>query len=330
MKLNISAALDWLKFPSYIALLIGDIVIVFLSFQTSIPNPDHKIIVGVVGCIIALVSAMAFLRGVRAKGFEKFICFFIWACSVVLIVLINWSYITVSARAQTAESQEIKNTETLISDTKAVQIKLALDNILALNKKLSELNRWQEKERNSISEEIKTQNDLINSLNVKSEDKIKSSGAIEAMQVFEKMSTITGGNKNATSDWWWIGLFFVAQVLTVIAAPKSDDKRPRRKHVPRIQRDVSMRRLVEWWVSTNWMGIRTGKSRTMLPRESFDKFTTERWQPFPGDKYDAILQAANRTQIIDGAEIREADEATAIKRILANVGKQKADQPELF
>jgi hypothetical protein len=39
---------------------------------------------------------------------------------------------------------------------------------------------------------------------------------------------------------------------------------------------------------------------------------------------------ANRTQIIDGAEIREADEATAIKRILTNVGKQKADQPELF
>jgi hypothetical protein len=327
MKLHPASILNSFKLIGYVLLLGIDEAITVLSMLSVGHSVPEKIGLASFGFIIVLLGAWVFLSGIRSHGPERYIKLGAWVLSVFLVVSINWAFTRTMIRTQSSTVSNTQADTEFDKQTREKQINGYLDKIETLTKKLDTVNVWREADRKAISDDIDKANAEIEKLKVKP---TVTTIEVNSVNVFEKMSAPVGGNQELISDLWWALLFTVAQIFTVLAAPKSDDKRPRRKHAPRITRDVSMRRLVEWWVSTNWMGIRTGKSRTILSRESFDKFTSERWQPFPSDKYDAILQAANRTQIIDGAEIREADEATAIKRILANVGKQKADQPELF
>jgi hypothetical protein len=326
--MNIKNLLERLRYIGYLIIVFVDCGITFLSMMSLGHNQLAGAGLGALGVVIVLLATWVFLKGIRLRGSEKAIYLGAWIICCVLIVSLNWGFTRQNLSSQSDNVQTLQEDAAFERESRQREINSTQNQIDALVDKLDKVNVWREADRKSINDDLKEAKDKLSELKQPINKSIDI--GVSGLSVFDKMAEPFGLKGKDVSNWWWLIAFVALQLLAVLAAPKSDDKRPRRKHAPRITRDVSMRRLVEWWVSTNWMGIRTGKSRTILPRESFDKFTSERWQPFPGDRYDAILQAANRTQVIDGAEIREADEAAAIKRILGNVGKQKTDQPELF
>jgi hypothetical protein len=159
MRLNISRALDWLKFPSYIALLIVDLAVVFLSFQSVEYDPLFKYILSGVGCILVMVSAMAFLRGIHSTGIEKWVCLIVWGFVVVLIVGINWAFITVSTKSQTETTIIEKRDNDFIKTIKQNQITDKQESIKLLNSKLKDVSAWRPGDLDLINESIKTANE---------------------------------------------------------------------------------------------------------------------------------------------------------------------------
>lgn len=329
MKLNISATLNAFKLVGYILLLLIDEGITVLSMWSVGHSDAEKIGLAAFGFIIVLLGAWVFLSGIRSKGPERVAKLSAWAVSVALIVSINWAFTRTMIRTQSSTVQSSQAETESDRKLRESRIESYQKQVDVLMKKLDIVNVWREADRAAIQKDIDDANAKIDKLSEKPEVK-QDEQQIQSMNVFEKMASPIGGNQELMADIWFVLVFLVAQLFTVLAAPKSDDKptRKRREHKPR--ESMSIPKLVGWWVTTNWMGVRTGKSTRILPRDAFDKFTAERFPQFPLARYEEILQAAIRTQAIDGDEIREADETTAIKRILASMGKKKEDQPELF
>lgn len=72
---------------------------------------------------------------------------------------------------------------------------------------------------------------------------------------------------------------------------------------------------IKRWVRYNWLGIRTGKSSAILPLPIFNKFIKDRNEEFEQEKYNKILNAARKSNVIENNKIIELDENTAINRI---------------
>jgi hypothetical protein len=77
--------------------------------------------------------------------------------------------------------------------------------------------------------------------------------------------------------------------------------------------------LVKKWVNVNWIGIRTGKSSTLLDREHFNNFIETRNIVFPSGTYDRILAAAHKKKVVDNNQITCNSESEAIELILKEV-----------
>lgn len=73
---------------------------------------------------------------------------------------------------------------------------------------------------------------------------------------------------------------------------------------------------VRKWVNVNWTGIRNGKSDQILNKDKFLEFLRSRDIEFTDDKYDKILNVANRLKVIDNNRITVNNEHEVIKMIL--------------
>ena len=166
--------------------------------------------------------------------------------------------------------------------------------------------------------------DTIKELNKKPDTLIVSKEAEDSMNVFEEMAAPFGGDTKLVSRLWWLLLFVVAQVLTVIAAPKADEDAPtRRKRTPRASKPEDLTESVWWYVWGHWTCIRAGRTppHRLLPFHDFDVFIRARFREIPERVCTRIAQAAQRAGVIEGDEIRELNEEAARKKIMAAIDK---------
>jgi hypothetical protein len=75
---------------------------------------------------------------------------------------------------------------------------------------------------------------------------------------------------------------------------------------------------VERWVSLNWIGIRNGKSKTILPRQVFFEYLRKRNESYSEKLYDKIRAAAIKGEIINEKnEIFCTNEKKSIDKIMS-------------
>jgi hypothetical protein len=227
-RLNIKAALDAFKLIGYALLLFIDEGITVLAMWSVGHSLPEKIGLSAFGFIIVLLGAWVFLSGIRAKGPERYIKIGAWVLSVVLVVAVNWSFTRTMLRTQSSEIANEEQQTTMSAATKQRQIDLALKNIEVYTSKLDKLNQWQEKERTAITAAIDKENDKIDKLSEVAAI-VHKSESVQSMNIFRKMSEHIGGDQDLTADLWWLLAFVVAQVLTVLAAPKTDAPVPKRR-----------------------------------------------------------------------------------------------------
>lgn len=72
---------------------------------------------------------------------------------------------------------------------------------------------------------------------------------------------------------------------------------------------------IKRWIQLNWSGYRTGRSETILKKETFDEFMKKNNEVFSTQKYNMILKAAHDTNAIDGHKYN-TDPETAEKLII--------------
>jgi hypothetical protein len=221
MKLNVKSILDGFKLVGYILLLIADEVITVRSFYSV-----GEFFLAGFGGVIVLIGAWVFLDAIRRKGAEKWLKLIAWGGSVLLIVFLNWAFVLSSITVQSADVTSDTKAQTFATTTNERQITQALDTIDMYTRKLADLNKWQDKERKDISDRISEQNALIAELKPKKSLTSEVKENVKTTEVFRKMSTLFGGNESLTSSAWWILAFLVAQLFTVLAAPKANEDAP--------------------------------------------------------------------------------------------------------
>lgn len=69
------------------------------------------------------------------------------------------------------------------------------------------------------------------------------------------------------------------------------------------------------WIRINWMGKRTGRSETILPKKVFTDFIAKNNERFSDKKYNKLLAIARELHILEG-DIIKADEELARKKII--------------
>lgn len=188
-----------------------------------------------------------------------------------------------------------------------------------LQSRLTELNKWQDRERLAITKAIDDENARLDRLMQKEETTVKKNETVQAVNVFKKMSL--GTNSEIVSDLWWLLAFLVAQLFTVLAAPKADEDqqtRHRRTRKPKAEAE-NWSELVWWWVWAHWVCVRTGKPHQLLDRASFDTFVTAHYRALTDSQYQRIAQSASSEGVTAGEEIREENEETARRRILEKI-----------
>jgi hypothetical protein len=322
MKLNVKQVLDAFKLIGYGLLLAVDEAITVLSMFSVGHSIPEKIGLAIFAFIIVLLGAWVFLSGIRAKGAERLIKLGAWVLSVVLIVAINWAFTRTMIQTQSSDTESVQTTTAKQTEVKQKQIDLSLKSIEVLQNRLAELNKWQDKERDSITKAITDENARLDKLMAKEETTTHKIEGVQAMNVFKKMSL--GTNSEIVSDLWWLLAFLVAQLFTVLAAPKSDDDVPmRRKRTPRVPKPEDLTESVWWYVWAHWSCIRTGRTppHKLLPFHEFDVFITPRFRAIPERVCQLIAQAARSAGVIEGDEIRELDEETARKKIMSVIDK---------
>lgn len=76
---------------------------------------------------------------------------------------------------------------------------------------------------------------------------------------------------------------------------------------------------VKRWVNMNWIGIRTGKSDSLLSENSFFTACGNRGVNFSRDDYALIKEAANMQKVVDKDRITCKNEIEAVKAILSGL-----------
>jgi hypothetical protein len=307
--------LDAFKLIGYGLLLLIDEAITVLSMWSVGHTLPEKIGLASFGFIIVLLGAWVFLSGIRAKGAERWVKLGAWVLSVCLIVAINWAFTRTMIRTQSSTVSTEQADTGFDERIRQTQIDGYLKQIEALTKKLDLVNVWREADRKAIAEDIDKANAAIKDLSIK--PLTYKTQDVSSLNVFQKMSAPVGGNQDLIADLWWILVFLVAQLFTVLAAPKNDDEtKPARK--PREPKTIDWNRLIAEWVSANWMSVRNPSldpPYSILPRAVFDQYILSHYKAFSAKQYKAILLAAESTGCIWGETIMIEDENDVKKKI---------------
>lgn len=77
---------------------------------------------------------------------------------------------------------------------------------------------------------------------------------------------------------------------------------------------------IDQWVRISWVGVRSGRTQKILPKDTFLKFMESKKENFPVKKYDELKKIAKKLNIIDNDDIIiNKDEIEVVKKIKAEV-----------
>ena len=131
----------------------------------------------------------------------------------------------------------------------------------------------------------------------------------ETAKLYKFYSDLTGISSKWIQLWLQFALsFFIAVMAPVglILYPKDED-------------NTDWDFLIREFVHTNWVGIRTGQSRSILKKSDFLEFKHGKNIDFPSKSYDLIKKAAFTCNAVDKDGITDDNETSAIngmKKIL--------------
>jgi hypothetical protein len=113
-------------------------------------------------------------------------------------------------------------------------------------------------------------------------------------------------------------LIFSAMQYAIVVFATDEKPAPAPASKPKAKPKSKTPDYVSLWVSACWVGIENGR-KDIISRSSFEEFYRTRGG-FPGDKYDAIKQAALDAMVIDPAgEILVKDKREAVQMIKAGI-----------
>jgi len=104
-------------------------------------------------------------------------------------------------------------------------------------------------------------------------------------------------------------------IITIQGIKKTRKDKPE----PEMHKPVKIKK--EWdqlilkWVEINWMGIRTGKSNKILPKNTFLEYTNKHEQKYTEKEYNIIYKSAIITKCIDKNNKILAEQKKAIEII---------------
>jgi hypothetical protein len=118
----------------------------------------------------------------------------------------------------------------------------------------------------------------------------------------------------------FIALMSPLGIIIITNMPGERPKRKRKSDYKKQDKDTmaKIEGLVEYWVHLNWMGIRSGKSQSILPSGAFYTFIKYRKDTFNEHNYETIFKAAVKLEILEAdGTIKEKDERKAIQKIIS-------------
>ena len=86
-------------------------------------------------------------------------------------------------------------------------------------------------------------------------------------------------------------------IITIQGIKKRREVKPETPKPEKIKKDWTL--LIDKWVDINWMGIRSGKSNKILPKNTFLQYTNKHEQKFTEKEYNIIFKTAIVTRCID-------------------------------
>lgn len=103
--------------------------------------------------------------------------------------------------------------------------------------------------------------------------------------------------------------------IGIIVLQKPKRRRPS-KSAKKQKQPVLPKDTITRWIRINWIGIRSGKSKKILPRKTYKSFVEDRGESFNRQEYNRILNIAKKKNIVaDDGRIIEKNEDKAASAV---------------